>query len=171
MIAMNRTSYQTFDIQTVQAIQPTKGALGVVFANGLAATIVGDDPQRDRLLREAERSKQQQRPVGVLVDADGRLRELSPTHEVSVRSIREEPDEPTRLAIWFWSYSPVCYLTRDHPEFDRIRAILEHAAATGGRVWLANRLDLVDSATERWWQILDVRPADAAAAGDRNGTR
>ena len=59
----------------------------------------------------------------------------------------------------------MCNLTREAPEFDRIRATLGQAAASGGRVWLANRMHLVAGEPEVWWQILDVRPCDALPPG------
>jgi hypothetical protein len=35
-----------------------------------------------------------------------------------------------------------------HPEFDRIRATLAEAAASGSRIWLANRMHLVEGVSE-----------------------
>jgi len=113
------------------------------------------------MIREANSSLQQGRPVEVMANQNGLLLELSHAHEKSVRSVREDEEDKGRLAVWCWEYSPVCYLTREHPEFDRIRATLEQAAASGRRVWLANRMRLVQGETEVWWKILDVRPIEA----------
>jgi hypothetical protein len=155
------TTPQVFDIQMVRTIQPSNGAVVIAFGSGLVARFPPDHPDRDRMLREAQSSLAEGRPVGVMVNGDGRLLELSHAHETGVDCVREDEDDENRLAIWFWGYSPVCYLTRDHPEFDRIRATLEQAAASGSRVWLANRMHLVEGETEIWWQILDVRPIEA----------
>jgi hypothetical protein len=119
------TTSQVFDIQTVRTIEPSNGAVVVAFGSNLVAHLPPDHPDRARILREAADSLQQRRPVGVLVNGDGHLLELSHVHETSVRSLRPDEEDNNRLAIWFWEYSPVCYLTRDHPEFDRIRATLE----------------------------------------------
>jgi hypothetical protein len=154
------TTAQVFDIQTISTIQPSDGALVVAFRSGLLARLLPDHADRDRMLREAEDSLRRRRPVGVMVEEDGRLLELSHTHDTGVRSVREDEEHRSRLAVWFWGYSPVCYLTLDHPEFDRIRATLEQAIATGGQVWLANRMHMVEGETEIWWKILDVRPAE-----------
>ena len=86
--------------------------------------------------------------------------------------VRHAEEDEGRLPIWFWAFSPVCYLTRDHPEFDRIRATLERAAASGSRMWLANGMHPVEGETEVWWKILDVRPIatpspDPAGSGKR----
>jgi hypothetical protein len=155
------TTAPVFDIQTVRTSQPSNGAVVVAFGSGLAARVPPDHPDRDLMLRDAEDSFQRRRPVGILVDGDGRLLELSPAHDTGVYSVREDEEDRSRLAVWFWGYSPVCYLTRDHPEFERIRATLEQAAASGGRVWLANRMRMVEGDTEIWWKILDVRPIEA----------
>jgi len=156
---------QVFDIQTVSTIQPSNGAPVVAFGGGLVARLPPDHPDRDKMLREAENSLQQRRPVGLLANGDGLILELSHAHETSVRSVREDEEDKSRLAVWFWEYSPVCYLTRQHPAFDRIRATLEQAAASGTRVWLANRMHLMESKTEVWWTILDVRPIEWPASG------
>src|SRR5262249_37649690 len=105
------------------------------------------------------------RPVGLIVDGEGQILELSHVYDTSVDSIREDEEDRSRLVVWCWDYSPVCYLTRDHPDFDRIRATLDHAAASGRRVWLANRMRLVESETEIWWKILDVRPIESLTPG------
>jgi hypothetical protein len=153
------TTLGVFDIQIVRAIQSSNGALTITLANGLVARLPPDDADRDRMLRAAEDSLREDSPVGVLLGGEERVLELSPARETAVASIREDEDR-SRLAVWFWEYSPVCYLTRDHPEFDRIRALLEQSVASGSRIWLANRMHLVESETEVWWQILDVRPVE-----------
>jgi hypothetical protein len=70
--------------------------------------------------------------------------EVSHAHDTGVHAIREDADDPSRLAVWFWGYSPVCYLTGDHPEFDRIR---------------------IEGETEIWWKILDVRVIESLPTG------
>jgi hypothetical protein len=152
------TTTQVFDIRTIHTVQPSNGALAIAFQSGPVVWLSPHHPEHDRILREAEWSLREQRPVGVLVNGDGCLLELSPAHDTCVRSIRTEEEDQSRLPVWFWQYSPVCYLTRDHPDFDRIRATLEQAAATGAWVWLANRMHMVEDETEIWWKILDVRP-------------
>lgn len=148
---------RVFDIQTGSAIQPSNGATLIVFGNGLAARVPPHHADRDRMLREAEDSRQRGRPVGLIVDGEGCILELSHAHDTGVSSVREDDEDKSRLAVWLWAYSPVCYLTRDHPDFDRIRGTLEQAAASGSRVWLANRMHLVEGEAEVWWKILDAR--------------
>jgi hypothetical protein len=60
----------------------------------------------------------------------------------------------------------MCYLAKDHPEFDRLHASLAAAAGTPAQLWVANYSQMVkDEPTsdegefEIWWKIMDVRPA------------
>jgi hypothetical protein len=159
------TTCQMFGIETVRTVDASNGAPAVTFHSGLVARVPLDHPDRDRILCEAKRSLQQGRPVGVMVNGDGCVLELSAAHETSVRSVGEDEEDQSRLAVWFWEYSPICYLSREHLEFDRIRATLEQAAASGSRVWLANRMHVVEGETEIWWKILDVRPVKSLPAG------
>jgi hypothetical protein len=152
------TRIQVFDIQKIRTIQSCNGAVVLTFGSGLVARFPPDHPDLDKMLREAEDNLQQGRPVGVLVNAMGQILELSHAHDTCVDSVRDDEEDEGRLPVWCWEFSPVCYLTRDHPEFDRIRATLEQAAASGSRVWLANRMHPVEGETEIWWKILDVRP-------------
>jgi hypothetical protein len=157
------TKTQLFDIQKVRDVQPSNGDFAVTFQNGLVACLCGNQPDRDKILREVRFSLRQHRPVGLLVNGGGELQEANAAHDTAVRSVEPEQAKERRLPVWFWAYSPVCYLTRDHPEFERIRATLEEAASSGRRVWLANRMHQVESETEIWWKILDVRPFEAGA--------
>jgi hypothetical protein len=150
------TSSQTYGIQIVADMQPCDGAVAIAFQNGTAATLPADHPDREAILREAERSRSGGRPVGVIVDEAARLVELSPTHQTAVRSVRDE--DSSRVMVAFWGYSPICYLTHDHPEFGRIRTTLVEATASGSQVLLANHRHMIQGETEIWWKILDVRP-------------
>lgn len=155
------TTCQVFDIEAVRTVDATNGTPVVTFESGLVARVPQDHPDRDKIIREAQRSLQDCRPVGVMLNGDGRVVDLNAAHQTTVRSVLEDEDNPGRLAIWCWEFSPVCYLSRDHPEFDRIKAALQQAAASRTRVWLANRTHLVHDETEIWWKILDVRPVSA----------
>ena len=158
---MLETARQVLDIQTVSTIQPSNSAMAVGFGNGLVTRVPPGHSDGDNMLREATSSLEQGRPVGVMASGNGLLLELSHAHDTAVRSMREDEEDKSRLAVWLWEYSPVCYLTRDHPEFDRIRATLEQAAASGTRVWLANHMHMVEGEAEVWWKIMDVRPIES----------
>ena len=81
---MIETMPQVFDIQVVRAIQPSNGTLAVIFGSGLVARLPPEDPNRDTMVREAESSLQHRRPVGVLVNGAGRLRERELLRELAL---------------------------------------------------------------------------------------
>jgi hypothetical protein len=151
------TTGQMYDKQSVTAVQPCNGSTAIHFRNGSTTSLPGTHPDRDVILLEARQSLSSGRPVGYVVDAAGSLLDLHHAHDTGIDSVKEE-DDSTRLEVWCWGFSPVCYLTRDHPEFERIRATLAAAAAGGGRVWLTTHLRTVEGETEIWHKILDVRP-------------
>jgi hypothetical protein len=142
---------------TVADIQPANGAVTILFDNGLAATLLAQHPDRDLIRRQAEISLRERQPVGVLVDGAGCLVDLNHTYQVTIREVRDMEDDARRVQVGCWGFGPVCYLMRQHPEFDRIRTILNEAAASGAPVRLANRTWVVEEETELWHQILDVR--------------
>ena len=96
---------------------------------------------------------------GLILDEHGTVVDLSWACDSSVNQIRDDPEDNSRLEVWFWAFSPVCYLTRDHPEFERIRSTLTEAATAGSRVWLANRFHMIEGTTETWHKLMDVRPS------------
>jgi hypothetical protein len=100
--------------------------------------------------------------VGAVIDGAGRVVDLNHTYDSSVRFVRDDEDDPGRLMIAFWAYSPVCYLPRDHHEFGRIRDLLASAAGTDRYVIFACR-DGEDANGEPLWpNLMDVRPLDPA---------
>jgi hypothetical protein len=75
--------------------------------------------------------------------------------------VKDDSEDPHRLMVAFWGFSAICYLTRDHPEFERIRTTLEEAAASGSMVCFAKYTWPEESETEIWNKIMDVRPVPA----------
>jgi hypothetical protein len=73
--------------------------------------------------------------------------------------VRPDEEDPSRLLVEFWAYSPICYLTKDHPDFERLKQTLECAAATDEPVSFANHRHMVEGETETWWKLMDVRAA------------
>jgi hypothetical protein len=155
------TTEQVYDIQTVSEVQPCNGAVAIAFRSGLRATLPAGHPGQKVMLQTVERSLRQQEPVGVVTDRSGRLLEVNHTYRSTVRFVREDEEDSSRITVAFWAFSPVCYLTRDHPAFERIHATLGQAVASGGQVWFANFPQLVEGEAEAWWKIMDVRPAEA----------
>jgi hypothetical protein len=152
---------ERYAIQVVTAIQSGDGGTELTFQDGSVAAVAAMHPDYDFLLIEARWSVDTGRPVGLILDERGVVLDLNHTWDSSVRRIRDDPEDSSRLEVGFWGYSPVCYLTRDHPDFERIRATLAEAAAAGTMVWLANRSHMVEGETEIWHKLMDVRPISA----------
>ncbi len=115
----------------------------------------------------------------MVVDPTGNLVDLRYANRVTVRYVRDDEEDSNRVMVAFWGFSSICYLTRDHPEFERIRTTLAAAAARGEPVWFANRTWPVMGETEIWNRILDARPGsefgavfepDGTTVTGRNGT-
>lgn len=149
---------QICNIQIVQAIQPCDSGVCLVFQDGLSACVPKGHPEYERIVRFAEGSVQHRTPIGFLLDNAGEVAELNHTYQSTVRFVNQDEEDPTRLTVGFWAYSPICYLTKDHPELERIHDTLLNAFRTGNQVLLVNHMKMVEGETETWWKLLDVRP-------------
>jgi hypothetical protein len=154
-----------YDILFIADVTPADHGLQIAFRDGSIAFLDAAHPNFDVLRIHAESNRGRPVPVGVVLDAGGRIVDLNTAHDTAVQFIQDCPEDPNRLKVAFWGYSPVCYLTRDHPELERIRATLSRAMATQALVWVANHSEMVkDEPTtaegefEIWWKIMDVRP-------------
>jgi hypothetical protein len=154
---MANTTAGLHDIRLLEAIQPGAGSVKVTFQGGLTAVLADNHPNYELILPEAQRSLEWQQPVGIILDVEGRILDLSHTHESLVRGF-EEDEDGKRLAVCFWAFCAVCYLTHDHPDFERIVRTLTEAVATGQPVVFANETWPIEGETEIWQKILDVRP-------------
>jgi hypothetical protein len=152
------TIHPTYDIQRVREVRPCDGGTQLVFLTGLSVCLWKEHPEYERILHQARSSLQYGAPVGLMTGETGELVELNYTHQSAVRHVRPDEDDPSRLMVEFWAYSPICYLTKDHPEFERIKHTLERAATMDEQVLVANHMRMVEGETETWWKIMDVRP-------------
>jgi hypothetical protein len=158
------------DIQKVACIEPGNGVVELTFQRGGKAVLRADHPDYEIILLEANRSLRYGRPVGFLLESSGRVMELQCAIDTHVQNVKDSDEDPSRLEVWFWGYSPVCYLTRDHPDFQRIQATLLEAVSSQSMVWLAPSTWPVEGETEIWTKIMDVRPMTPATASELNGT-
>jgi hypothetical protein len=156
---MVQVMHPTFDIQRVREVRPCDGGMQVTFVSGLSGCLRKGHPDYERALHQARNSLQHGSSVGLMVNEAKEFVELSDTYQSTVRHVRDDEDDPGRLMIEFWAYSPICYLTRDHPEFERIKHTLASAAANDQQVLFANHRHMVEGDTETWWKIMDVRAA------------
>ncbi len=157
------TTSFAFDVRAVARVQRCAGAVELTFQDGSLARLEATHPHFDTLLALVESGSR--RPIGLTLDSSGGVVDLNEAHDVTVRYIRETEETPDRLKVAFWGFSPLCYLAKDHPEFERIRAMLAAAAGTPARLWVANHSQMVkdepaadDGEFEIWWKIMDVRP-------------
>jgi hypothetical protein len=159
---MPLTTTLVFDIRPLADVQHCDGAVKLTFGDGSVAYLEETNPTFDTLVVLLECGSPSQ-PVGVVLDAADRVVDLNEAYEVTVRSICVSPDSLDRLKVSFWGFSSVCYLAKDHPEFERLRATLTGAATTSARLWVANHSQMVKervtngAESEIWWKIMDAR--------------
>ena len=60
----------------------------------------------------------------------------------------------------FFDRYQLCYLLKDHPDFDRLHRTLRGVAGTETPVLFATHSHPVDDEEESWWHLLDARRAD-----------
>jgi hypothetical protein len=154
-----------FDIRQIAGLATVEEGVEIKFEDGTLAFLDAAHPNFAVCRITAESHAGRARPVGLVLDAERRVIDLNAAHDTTVRFVREDTEDRNRLMVGFWGYSPICYLTRDHPEFERIHSQLAAAVDTDRRVWVANHSEMVvtepqgDVEGETWWKILDVRPA------------
>ncbi len=152
-----------FDIRSIAQVRRCDGRVQLTFRDGSVAYLEETHPHFDTLMVFVESEARRSRPVGVVLDAVGRVIDLNEANDVTVRSVREDEESPDRLKVALWGFSPLCYLVKDHPEFVRLHSLLTTAAGTPTRLWLANYSQMVedepgsDGTFESWWKIMDAR--------------
>jgi prepilin-type processing-associated H-X9-DG protein len=133
----------------VREVQENTGGAVVRFQDEDQGRLDLRDPNYKTYLRLAQRSQERQHPVGVSI-GDG---------QVITELIRADNDVPMQLLeqdrdcarVLFQGHDGVFRLRGDHPESDRIRALLGEALRQRTRVWfLAQKPDL---------SLLDAVPA------------
>jgi hypothetical protein len=144
-------------------VSRSAGGACLTFRDGSRACLESSHPHFEHLLWLADWSGPS-RPLGVVTDAAGRILDLNSTHDTGVAWVRAFATDPNRLRVAFWAYSPICAPTREHPEFDRIHALLTAAVGTQ-QLWVATHSEetVADEPDEEGMtaalpKILDVRP-------------
>lgn len=164
---MEATAKLTYHVLPIKNLSRTNRGVIVTFGDGSVGSLVADHPNYETLLLHAEHGlrRTDHAPVGVVVENGGRIVDLGTAHDTSVNWVREFPSDPTRYRVAFWSYNPLCALTREHPEFDRIYATLTAAAGTPQMVWVVTHSgETIDDEPDEEGmvaalsKIMDVRP-------------
>jgi hypothetical protein len=144
--------------------------LKIRFEGDLEATLPTTHPDFDLLRSAVEWSVDTGRPVGFVLEGGDRIVALNHSYDSSIRSVGDDPEDGSRIIIGFWAYCSICYLTRDHPDFERILGILREAATAGRPVVFVIETWPIEGETEIWAKIMDVRPLPVPApAKETNG--
>lgn len=153
-----------YGIHQVVEVGRADGDARLTFEDGGSARLSSSHPDFEHLLWLAEWSRSG-RPLGVVTGGSHWVTDLNAAHATGVAWLRELPTNPGRFRVAFWAYNPICGLTRDHPEFERIHATLAGAARTQERLWVATHSEetVEDQPDEQGLtaalpKIMDVRP-------------
>jgi hypothetical protein len=177
---MLTTTAPAYSIRLIDEVTRADGGACVTFRDGTLARLESSQANFEHLHWLAEWSRPN-RPVGVVTDATGRIIDLNAAHQTGVAWVRDVPANHGRLRVALWAYSPICALTREHPEFDRIHATLTAAGGTQQQCWVVTHSEeTVDDEPDEEGliaalpKIMDVRPisspspnGDLLAATDR----
>jgi hypothetical protein len=161
------TTASTNSIRLIDAVSRADGGVKVAFRDGSVAWLDPNQTNFQHLLWLAEWSRPS-RPIGVVTDAAGRILDLNAAHETGVAWVREYPTDRDRFRVAFWAYSPVCGLTREQPDFDRIFATLTAAAGTQQPLWVVTHSEETvedepdaEGLIAALPKIMDVRPTSS----------
>jgi hypothetical protein len=156
----------TYGIHWVADVVPARGGLRILFRDGSSGLLEASHPQFAVCRINAEARQGRPLPVGVVLDAEGRVVDLNAAHDTPVRHVREFTRERNRLEVAFWAYNPICALTRDHPDFERIHTTLAEAAGKPQILWVATHSEETvegepneDGLLPAYPKIMDARPA------------
>jgi hypothetical protein len=133
----------------VQEILEDASGATLRFQEGGHGRLALHDTHYESSLRLARRSQERQHPVGICIGERHVLTELiRADSDVPTQLWEENPD---RVQVLFQGHDGVFHLKRDHPDLDRIHALLDEAIRQKARVWfIAQKPDLA---------LLDVQSA------------
>ncbi len=144
---------------TVREIREDASGATICFHNGGHGRLAVGDANYTAHLRLARRSRERQHPVGVSFGE--RPASLCFGERPAITElIRADNDIPTQFGeaeagpvqVFFQGHDGVFYLKPEHPEANRIRAVLGEALRQQARVWfIAQKPDLT---------LLDVVPTE-----------
>jgi hypothetical protein len=164
---MQATRALVYDLQPIRSASRQAGDVVITFHSGSVACLSSGQPNFGTLLSNVEAGlRRQHAPVGFLVTTGNRLVDLNVAHDTTVRDLCEGAPGLNGVLVGLWAHSPVCFLSRDHPEFERLQATLADAVGTEKMVWVATHTEEVEEGepdaegdVPAWPKIMDVRPA------------
>jgi hypothetical protein len=154
------------DLFRVRAVGPCRGGTEITFANGTTACVPAGAPDGARFIAGANAARVSGEHVGLLLSDAGEVLDLSPGRVSTVAFIRQDEERADRLIVGFWAFGTLCYLMKDHPDFERLHRMLQGVAGTETPVLFANHSHHVEDEDESWWRLLDARLVDSS---DANG--
>src|SRR5688500_8355618 len=96
----------TYAIRQVADVGRAAVGVRIAFRAAPAAFLEDAHPHFAACQANAETRAGRPAPVGVVVDANGRVLDLNAAHDTAVRFIRDDPSDRRRLLVGFWAYSP-----------------------------------------------------------------
>jgi hypothetical protein len=148
----------------MRAVGPCRGGTEIAFANGRTVCVPAGAPGAGQFIDGANAACVSGEYVGLLFTDTGEVLDLSPARVSTVAFIRQDEERADRLVVGFWAFGTLCYLMKDHPEFERLHRMLQGAAGTETPVLFANHSCPVEDEEESWWRLLDARLVDSPAA-------
>lgn len=164
---MEATAKLVHRVLPIKNLSRSNRGVVITFGDGSVGTLDASNPNFEALLIHAEHGfrRTDHAPVGVVVESDGRIVDLGTAHDTSVYWVKESPADPNCFRVAFWAYTPLCALTRDHPEFDRIYATLTAAVGTPRMLWVVTHSEEAvddelddDGLSVTLPKLMDVRP-------------
>jgi len=129
----------------VREIQALPVETVVVFFEGRHGVISNLGEDNEYWIRLLQNSLDHKQPVGIAFDEQGRITKVGRADNDLVFQATQNRDEG--LEVWFLGHDGTFHLRRDHPDFERIKGILEDSIAENRPVWFVTsgpRLILVD---------------------------
>ncbi|HKI37915.1 MAG TPA: hypothetical protein VKA46_39035 [Gemmataceae bacterium] len=138
---MAETLTTPIKLLVVREIQEDASGAALRFQEGGHGRLAVRDANYATYLRLARRSQERQQPVGISFGEGQAITELiHADNDVPTQLWEEEPD---RARILFQGHDGVFRLKPEHPEADRIRAMLGETLRQKARVWfIAQKPDL-----------------------------
>jgi hypothetical protein len=124
-------------LKVVANTKETSEGLGLHFETGEYGEIPASKPGYPHQVSIARQSESQQRPVGVRFCQDKTVEVFRATSDIPLQVSLVEDDNS--LEVYFRGQDGIFHLETDHPEFDRLLAILTTATKHQLRVWFISR--------------------------------
>jgi hypothetical protein len=152
--------------QPIKDVRRTSELVDITLLDGSVARLDRNHPQFEILIIYIANELRHNRPIGVALNPSGNVIDIGAALVTAVYSVRPFPNDPNRFEVGFLVSSPVCGLTRDQPDFERIHATLTEAVKTKQIVWVVTHSQETvegepdeDGLIPAYPRIMDVRPA------------